>query len=1054
MRITSAHYYNSNSRFLNIHPIKYPLTALSLAVILTFPFTSNATQYLQPALTQGDDFAGLVWWHDGKLYAKDESGYVQELQAVNVDGERVTTAKIYGDIEGYTLGFNFGWQASTQYPTNTLVLDFQGNVNVGYGVDSPYTDAAAGDVAMVSTDTFNMGLKFQNDKTLYIGSPREDDTAIELIDYISAGGTPTSSINNMYIQGGHLVTRFDEAYEENGGKLIVIGSYKNFNGPILPGDLTINNQSVSMTLGKDFQSIGVDTYGIKANYSTIDIQTGSFNLGSKDYGFYVGFAGGMESTTKIKTGQFNAYTTNYGVWVKESSSWSLEANEVKFLISDNSSGNTYGVYGNSGNATFITNSLTFGNQESPYYTAFYGSNAATVGIQTQAFDLCASKTGVYVKGGSSWELSAGSANFTLTGNDNAYAFQTSGTTSSISARANELNVNFTSSGGNSDNVLVYANQGKVDLKANKLSVAYGGNVSDYRILAYNGAEVLINKRDQVSDSIGTVFMSGSVYAVSDSIVKMNLGGNSHWEGFATTRRSDGSGSAGNIDLLFTNEAKWDMTSNSTITNLTFEDGGYVNLFRSASSSYRTLTTDTLSGKGGTLGFRIDLASDAIGNIANDQLIVNESASGSHYASITFQGDAVSLDKTYSENWLVSQEDSDGSVSFKNWDGTNKFTGNGMIRTWSLLFTEDETVDESTQWSQEGSGKGYWHLVQTGLEEEPKPDPDPELPPEAEQITNLGSSVAQAVGWLSEKNDLRRRLGEVRYGAQAGAWAKAFTRQDRAEGFRYNGFKQNSTGVHIGYDTFVSKSEGSAWLVGGTLRYARSDQEGLETAYGGDGKLNEYTAKVYATWMHESGSYADILAQVGYYDQEIIGRNNVGNAAFDADYHNMGYGASIEVGHMFTLSNGADDRRWYNHWFFEPQAELSYFYVVGKDFTTSTGLKVDQGDAEFLTGRLGFVLGKKFNYGTLDDLDKRYFQAGLIAGVTHEFLGDQDIRFTGVDGGQATVSGHGLGGTSYYYGVTFDWQVADRWRIYGELDAEEGKYYTKDYGFNVGVKYAF
>ncbi len=101
-----------------------------------------------------------------------------------------------------------------------------------------------------------------------------------------------------------------------------------------------------------------------------------------------------------------------------------------------------------------------------------------------------------------------------------------------------------------------------------------------------------------------------------------------------------------------------------------------------------------------------------------------------------------------------------------------------------------------------------------------------------------------------------------------------------------------------------------------------------------------------------------------------------------------------------------------------------------------------------------MIGKKFNYGTVDSLDRRYFQIGLIGGVNHEFLGDQDIRFTGVEGASAKVEGHGLGGTSFYYWLTADWQVANRVRIYAELDAEEGEHYTKDYGFNIGLKYSF
>ena len=455
---------------------------------------------------------------------------------------------------------------------------------------------------------------------------------------------------------------------------------------------------------------------------------------------------------------------------------------------------------------------------------------------------------------------------------------------------------------------------------------------------------------------------------------------------------------------------------------------------------------------------IDLANESETNVLTDQFIITGSATGTNTATIAFDGSDV-VNKTHSTNWLISQG-AGSNMTVTAPDGGNQYAPNGGVSCWALKFVpenqnaSDLTSDEWNALNNKGEGAGKWYLVQT---EEPSQGGNAghaPLPPEAEQIQNLGSSVAQAVGWLSEKNDLRRRLGEVRYGSQAGAWAKAFTRQDRAEGFRYNGFKQESTGIHIGYDTFASQNEHAAWLVGATFRYAHSKQEGIETAYGGDGKLNEYSGKVYATWMHESGSYMDILAQVGYYDQEINGLNNVGNGSFDADYHNWGYGASVEVGHMFTVSNGSDDRPWYNHWFIEPQLELSYFYVKGEDFKTSTGLKVEQGDADFLTGRAGLVVGKKVNYGTLNDLDKRWYQIGVIGGVTHEFLGDQTITFTGTEGKSAEVKGHGLGGTSFYYGVTADWQVSDSVRLYGEVSREEGEHYTKDYGVNVGFKYSF
>lgn len=607
-------------------------------------------------------------------------------------------------------------------------------------------------------------------------------------------------------------------------------------------------------------------------------------------------------------------------------------------------------------------------------------------------------------------------------------------------------------------------QAQVNVDAtNELFLNADREVDGLTVLANGNAAVNINKN---VDKPSRVLMHGELRSINDGEINVQFGKHSSFTGF-TSSEAYSDNTAGTINLNFDNKSTWTLIESSTLTSLEMDDslldfsswqGNQDVISTRAERSYHSLTTQNFSGNDNNFLMHIDLANESETNVLTDQFIITGSATGTNTATIAFDGSDV-VNKTHSTNWLISQgAGSNMTVSAP--DGGNQYAPNGGISWWALKFVPesqnagDLTSDEWNALNNKGEGAGKWYLVQTDEPSQGGNTGHAPLPPEAEQIQNLGSSVAQAVGWLSEKNDLRRRLGEVRYGSQAGAWAKAFTRQDRAEGFRYNGFKQESTGIHIGYDTFASQNEHTAWLVGATFRYAHSKQEGIETAYGGDGKLNEYSVKVYATWMHESGSYMDILAQVGYYDQEINGLNNVGNGSFDADYHNWGYGASVEVGHMFTVSNGSDDRPWYNHWFIEPQLELSYFYVKGEDFKTSTGLKVEQGDADFLTGRAGLVVGKKVNYGTLNDLDKRWYQIGVIGGVTHEFLGDQTITFTGTEGKSAEVKGHGLGGTSFYYGMTADWQVSDNVRLYGEVSREEGEHYTKDYGVNVGFKYSF
>lgn len=412
----------------------------------------------------------------------------------------------------------------------------------------------------------------------------------------------------------------------------------------------------------------------------------------------------------------------------------------------------------------------------------------------------------------------------------------------------------------------------------------------------------------------------------------------------------------------------------------------------------------------------------------------------------------------------------------NRDGGNTFSGRGMVTVWNLGFVEDgneallETEEGRQQISTQtnGSGKGKWYLVKS---EHSKPDPDPSpdpspnpnpptppvtppLPPEVNDNITIGTSSGQAEAYQADMEDLRKRTGEIRYGAQDGGWVSVFGKKDSVKVSGTAGFKQEIYGLNIGVDRLVHADEDSAWLFGGAFRYSDADQKGLGSGYT-TGTLQEYSGKLYATWMHDKGSYVDFVLQAGRYEQELEGFDNTGMDKSKADYGTWGFGASVEVGHMFSFDGGVDDRRWFNHWFVEPQLQLSYFLAKGADYTTSTGLKVDQGNADFLTGRAGFVLGKKFNYGTIDDLDRRYFQVALLGGVKHEFLGgDQTISYTGVDGAKASVRAGDIDGTRFYYGVNCDWQVTENLRLYAQASREEGNRYTKDYDISIGGKLLF
>ena len=218
---------------------------LYLAVLIAASSHHVQASYLQPALTQGHAFAGLVWWHEDALYEKDQNGNVKKIEVnVNEEGKRTATAHIFGDIEGIALDYSFGYNSTLDHPTDELVLDFDGNVDVAY---SHGYDGVSGNGFTVGTDTFDMTLKFKQDKTLYVGVPVGGgaDAAFELTDYENEGKTKAV---NLTIVGGSIVTKFDRDFSDAGYGLSVFGTWKNDNGGVKPGYIIVNNESIKLSL--------------------------------------------------------------------------------------------------------------------------------------------------------------------------------------------------------------------------------------------------------------------------------------------------------------------------------------------------------------------------------------------------------------------------------------------------------------------------------------------------------------------------------------------------------------------------------------------------------------------------------------------------------------------------------------------------------------------------------------------------------------------------------------------------------------------------------------
>jgi outer membrane autotransporter protein len=319
---------------------------------------------------------------------------------------------------------------------------------------------------------------------------------------------------------------------------------------------------------------------------------------------------------------------------------------------------------------------------------------------------------------------------------------------------------------------------------------------------------------------------------------------------------------------------------------------------------------------------------------------------------------------------------------------------------------------------------------------------------AEIVTTLGGDGAMYSAWMADLTDLRKRLGEVRYGAQDGVWARGIAQKDRLEGVTGADFKQKLYGLQMGLDHIVTQDEDRMWLLGGNLKLNTVDQKVDAMRYG-HGDMRSYGAFLYATYANYKGCYTDLVLSVDHYKQKMSAEQT-DDSYVHGRYNTWGWGASVEVGKMF--SSGQNDEGWgpwYGHWWAEPQAQLAYYWINGKRFSMDNEMSVRQKNGNSLIGRLGVVVGKKFNYGAnRKEVDKRYSQFYLKGGVKHEFLGKQTLYVN-----DQKFSDR-LRGTTVYYGAGFDWNLSDQLRLYAQVERERGSRYRKDYEVSAGLKWQF
>ena len=328
------------------------------------------------------------------------------------------------------------------------------------------------------------------------------------------------------------------------------------------------------------------------------------------------------------------------------------------------------------------------------------------------------------------------------------------------------------------------------------------------------------------------------------------------------------------------------------------------------------------------------------------------------------------------------------------------------------------------------GQGYFDYTPA------KPD-KPEIET-GDYETSIMSSTRSALTssilvWRNDMNDMYKRMGDLRIGAESGLWARVYG--GRISYDANNAYMKNSYwAAQVGMD----KRLASGWHVGGAFGY----NDGSATyRYGGKGDPKLYTLAAYATRVSEDGQYVDIVAKAGKLSNKFTAYNKYDAPALrnyvEGKYDTYGYGISAEYGKKIRMGKG----------FITPQAELTWSRLSSDSFAAAApsgeSMRVNQSSVNSLIGRLGVVAGVESDKGNF------YAKASLF----HEFDGDGHILFSepGKTGKRSSFS---LKDTWAEIALGGNYYLSPRSMIYADFTKSFGGDYKVDWRINAGIRFSF
>lgn len=547
----------------------------------------------------------------------------------------------------------------------------------------------------------------------------------------------------------------------------------------------------------------------------------------------------------------------------------------------------------------------------------------------------------------------------------------------------------------------------------------------YALSAVNGGTILVNhdRLENAHVKIENNLLSYGRHDASNrlSLVDINfVTPESFFTGLTLSSTSGATDSPGTTNLRFFNGATWNVPYDNRLEGELHLNNGNVILGHVPSSIESdipfavNLEVKNLTGEGGLFSMRVDKSREITDHLTAD------TGTGSHKVRLRSTGDEpteaslMSLIDTLQGDATFALETGPAEFGLYRYDLVS--TSEGDKTTWYLDRTQSPDPDPGPNPPGPGTDPG------------PNP-PGPDYSNSARAVLALTSLASQGMQYVSSLSDLRKRLGEVRRDENDGLWVRAVAAKDRMTGFEGMRFKQTSYRFNVGFD-----HASGPWLFGGDFAYAENRQKMEQEVF--KGNSHAYGLDLYATYRADNGVYADFVVS-GRRNHQRLTTVMLDGVGVKGSYRNTGYGASIEVGRLMTVSEKHDV-------FFEPQAQLAYFAVQGKDFVLSNGLTVRQNDYESLTGRIGGVLGKTFTSFETG----RFGEVALHAGWKGNLFARNGVTVNDVPFSDRLLHNR------FYYGVSGYVTHGKNLAFYAYAEREKGQGYAKAFEAGLGMKYRF